>query len=61
MSRSPRLPVAWSLGGAGHGAVREALGGRLRLDAWASVGVGVGEWGERVWFLGRGVGAKVRL
>jgi len=45
----------------GYEAVREAVGGRLRLDARADVGVGVGEWGERVWFEGRGVGAGVRL
>lgn len=41
--------------------VREAVGGRLVLDARAEVGVGVGRWGVRVWFEGRGVGASVRL
>jgi len=61
VSESPRLPVEWSLGSVGYEAVREAVGGRLRLDARADVGVGVGEWGERVWFEGRGVGAGVRL
>lgn len=58
---SPRLPVDWDVGGLGFQAVREAVGGRLKLDAKAEVGVGVGDWGVRVWFLGRGVGAGVRL
>lgn len=53
--------MEWSLEGVGHGAVKEALGGRLVLDAWAEVGVRVGRWGERVWFEGRGLGAGVTL
>ncbi len=61
VSESPRLPVEWDLGSVGYEAVREAVGGRLKVDAGAEVGVGVGEWGERVWFEGRGVGARVRL
>lgn len=60
-STTPRLPVEWSLEGVGHGAVKEALGGRLVLDAWAEVGVRVGRWVERVWFEGRGLGAGVTL
>ncbi|KAK5138346.1 hypothetical protein LTR08_003407 [Meristemomyces frigidus] len=58
---TPRLPVEWSLGSVGYEAVRRALGGRLVLSARAVVGVGVGEWGERVWFEGGGIGAGVRL
>lgn len=61
VSESPRLPVEWDLGSVGYAAVKEAVGGRLKLDARAEVGVGIGRWGERVWFLGRGVGAGVRL
>lgn len=45
----------------GLGAVKEALGGRLVLDAWAEVGVRVGTWAERIWFEGRGLGAGVSL
>lgn len=60
MSTSPRLPVDWDLGSVGYEAVREAVGGRLKLDAKADVGVRVGKWGERVWFVGQGVGAGVR-
>lgn len=45
----------------GYGAVKQALGGGLRLDAKADVGVGVGRWREVVWFSGRGIGARVVL
>lgn len=45
----------------GHGAVKEALGGRLKLDASAEVGLRLGQWRERVWFEGRGLGAGVEL
>lgn len=60
-STSPRLPVDWDLGSVGYEAVKQALGDRLKLDAMADVGVGVGAWRQRVWFMGRGVGAGVRL
>lgn len=59
VSDSPRLPVEWELDQLGT--VREALGGRLKVDARAQVGVKVGRWEERVWFVGRGIGAHVRL
>lgn len=58
---TPRLPVDWDLGGVGYEAVRRALGGRLKLSATATVGVGVGEWREVVKFEGGGIGAQVRL
>ncbi|KAL9099107.1 MAG: hypothetical protein Q9163_005348 [Psora crenata] len=61
VSKSPRLPVDWNIGGVGYQAVKEAVGGRLKLDAMADVGIKVGEWGERVWFLGKGVGAGITL
>lgn len=61
VSESPRLPVAWSLSSVGYDAVRQALGGRLTLAARATVGVRVGSFEETVWFVGRGIGASVRL
>ncbi len=61
MSTSPKLPVAWDITGVGYEAVKEAVGGRLKVDARADVVVGVGRWRERVWFVGRGVGAGVSL
>ncbi|KAF2461448.1 hypothetical protein BDY21DRAFT_313961 [Lineolata rhizophorae] len=60
-SDTPRLPVSWSPGSVGYEAVKKALGGSLKLQAKAEVGVRVGEWREWVWFVGRGIGAKVRL
>ncbi|KAK3627272.1 hypothetical protein LTR56_013744 [Elasticomyces elasticus] len=58
---SPRLPVDWSLGSVGYEAVKGALGERLKLAAYAEVGVRIGEWREGVWFRGGGIGASVRL
>ena len=45
----------------GYDAVKKALGGRLKLKAEADVGVRIGEWGERIWYKGKGIGAKIRL
>jgi hypothetical protein len=61
--KTPRLPVDWSLGSVGYEAVKKALGGELRLGAYAEVGVQVGKWQPRggVWFRGRGIGARVRV
>lgn len=56
---TPRLPVQW--GGNALGTIRDALGGTLKLDAKADVGVRIGDWQEKVWYEGRGLGAKIRL
>lgn len=56
---TPKMPVDWALDQLGT--VREALGGNLKLDARAEIGVRIGRWAQRVWFEGRGIGAKVRL
>ncbi|KAF3766009.1 hypothetical protein M406DRAFT_97430 [Cryphonectria parasitica EP155] len=61
LSQTPKLPVDWSVGSIGRDKVRKALGGELKLDAVATVGVRIGEWRERVWFIGRGIGAHIRL
>ncbi|KAL8748432.1 MAG: hypothetical protein Q9184_007307, partial [Pyrenodesmia sp. 2 TL-2023] len=61
VSETPRLPVAWDLGSVGHEAVKKALNGELKVDAEAKVGIRVGAWRERVWYTGKGIGAKVRL
>lgn len=60
-STTPKLPVAWTLGGAGYDAVRDALGGELKLDASADVGIRIGQWEETVWYVGSGIGARVKL
>ena len=60
-STTPRLPVDWSPIGAGRDAVRDALGGSLKLDAVADVGVKVGDWNTKIHFVGGGIGASIRL
>jgi hypothetical protein len=60
-SVTPRLPVDWSLGGVGFEAVKKALGGTLKLSAFAEVGVRIGRWKEQVWYQGRSIGANIRL
>jgi hypothetical protein len=61
ISESPRLPVDWSFGSIGYEAIRKALGGQLKLSAFAYVGVRIGEWRENIWFQGGKIGANVRL
>ena len=56
---SPRLPVAW--GSNALGTIRDAIGGTLKLDAKADVGVRIGHWQENIWYEGHGLGAKIRL
>lgn len=58
---TPRLPVDWSLGSVGYEAVKNALGGTLKLAASADVTVRLGKFRETIWFKGRGIGAHVRL
>ncbi|MCJ1392238.1 hypothetical protein MMC18_005105 [Xylographa bjoerkii] len=58
---SPGLPVDWSLDSVGYQAVKQALGGTLKLDAKATVGIRLGEWEERVWFTGGGIGARIQI
>lgn len=60
-AQTPHLPVDWSLGSVGFEAVKNALGGTLKMEAEAEVGVRVGEWREGFWFRGKGIGAGVRL
>lgn len=60
-TQTPRLPVDWSLDSVGYEAVRSALGGRLKLDTKANVGVRIGRYVDQIWFMGRGIGAKVRI
>jgi hypothetical protein len=61
ISTTPRLPVDWDLGSVGYEAVRKALGGNLKLDAEAEVGITFGKFEVSVWFVGGGIGAKVRI
>ncbi|KAH8730146.1 hypothetical protein GQ44DRAFT_673949 [Phaeosphaeriaceae sp. PMI808] len=56
LSDSPRIPVQWSFDSIGYGAIRKALGGQLKLTAFAHVGVRIGRWNERIWFKGGRLG-----
>lgn len=58
---TPRLPVDWSLGSVGYDAIKRALGGSLKLGAEAVVGVRIERWVQEVWFVGGGIGARVRI
>jgi hypothetical protein len=60
-SETPRLPVDWSIDSVGYEAVQKALGGGLKLDAEGVVSIRLGEWSESVWYVGAGIGAKIRL
>lgn len=60
-SKTPRLPVDWSVGSVGYDAVRKALGGKLKLDAHATVDIRLGNWKESLWYIGKGIGARVEL
>ena len=39
--------------------MKKALGGTLKVGAEAEVGVRIGKWKEKVWFVGKGIGARV--
>jgi hypothetical protein len=58
-SMTPKLPVDWNPDALN--AVRDALGGILKLDARADVTIRIGKWHETVWYEGSGIGAKIRL
>ncbi|TVY49999.1 hypothetical protein LOCC1_G000128 [Lachnellula occidentalis] len=60
-SKSPKLPVDWSLDSVGYEKIRQALGGSLKLDAKGTVKVRLGQWTETIWYVGSGIGASVRL
>jgi hypothetical protein len=59
-SKTPRLPVDWSLDSVGYEEIRKALGGTLKLDAKGTVKVRLGQWAETVWYVGSGISASVR-
>jgi hypothetical protein len=60
LSETPKLPVNWSPDSAGFDKLRQALGGVLKLDAKAEVGVKIGQWRQKIWYEGAGIGAHIR-
>ena len=61
VSKSPALPVAWSLDGVGYDVLRDAVGGRLKLQAKANATIHVGKWEQSLWIEGRGISAHIRF
>lgn len=60
-SQSPRLPVDVDGSSMGWPELKKAIGGTLKLDASGIVTVRLGEWTERVWYVGEGIGSSIRL
>lgn len=58
-NETPRLPLDWST--PGSGLIRDALGGGLKIDAFAHIGVRIGHWRDEIWYEAKGTGAHVRL
>jgi len=56
---TPRLPLDWNA--PGSGLIRDALGGALKIDAFADIGMRIGQWRQDIWYESRGTGAHVRL
>jgi hypothetical protein len=56
---TPRLPLDWNRNALGT--IRDALGGTLKVDARAEMGIRMGRWQENIWFEGKGLGAHVRI
>jgi hypothetical protein len=61
VSQTPRIPVDLDLGGTGSDALKKALGGTLKLDAVAEIGLRLGEYVDLLFYQGKGIGAKVRI
>lgn len=61
LSETPRLPVDWNLDSVGFDAVKRALGGTLKVDARADTGLRIGRYEQSVWYVGKGIGTKVRI
>lgn len=61
VSQSPRLPVDVDGSGMGFPELRKAIGGQLKLDARGIVTVRLGQWTEKVWYVGEGIGSSIRL
>lgn len=61
VSQTPRLPVDMDIGSVGYEALRRALGGTLKLDATAIIGVRLGEYETVITYEGKGIGAHVRI
>lgn len=60
-SESPRLPVDIDYDSVGYAQLRNAVGGKLKMDARGTVSVRLGLWTETLWYIGRGISSSVRF
>ncbi|OGM39891.1 hypothetical protein ABOM_011379 [Aspergillus bombycis] len=61
LSTTPRLPVDLNLSGIGYEALKKALGGTLKLDAVAKVGVLIRHYRTTITYYGQGITARVKI
>ncbi|KAE8150086.1 hypothetical protein BDV25DRAFT_155026 [Aspergillus avenaceus] len=61
LSRTPRLPVELNLNGIGYDALKKALGGSLKLDAVARVGVQIHQYSDTIAYQGHGITSHVKI
>ena len=61
LSTTPRLPVDLNLSGIGYDALKRALGGTLKLDAVAKVGVLIRHYRTTITYYGQGITARVKI
>lgn len=60
-SHSPRLPVDLNMRGIGYDALKKVLGGSLKMNTVAEVGVRVENYRDIITYNGKGISAHVRL
>lgn len=60
ISHTPKLPVDLNYG-VGYDALKRALGGTLRLDAKAKIGIRIGEYTTLISYQGKGIASKVAI
>ncbi|KAF9887854.1 hypothetical protein FE257_009514 [Aspergillus nanangensis] len=61
LSQSPSLPVELNMGGVGYEALKNALGGSLKLDAVAMVGFRIRNYSDTLLYKGKGIKSHVKL
>ncbi|KAE8390651.1 hypothetical protein BDV23DRAFT_155021 [Aspergillus alliaceus] len=61
LSTTPRLPVELKMHGIGYDALKRALGGSLKLDAVAKVGVKIERYRTTLTYYGHGITARVKF
>lgn len=61
ISHSPKLPVDLDLESIGYDALKRALGGSLKTDAVAEVGVRIGNYTDIITYRGKGISAHVQI